>query len=141
MSNLDVFDRDFLLQNFDEDAYLAQNQDVATAIADPNNPFTIAANADADGDGVITGLDHFLIHGMGEGRGAPLITQPEPTVSYTPAAPQPTYSPDPVPVSETIPMAPPPMEPINLNVVEGADLAENYFNPYQSEVINQYINL
>ena len=140
MSNLDVFDRDFLLQNFDEDAYLAQNQDVATAIADPNNPFTIAANADADGDGVITGLDHFLIHGMGEGRGAPLITQPEPTVSYTPAAPQPTYSPDPVPVSETIPMAPPPMEPINLNVVEGADLAENYFNPYQSEVINQYIN-
>lgn len=140
MSNLDVFDQNFLIDNFDEAAYLAQNQDVANAIADPNSPFSMASNVDYDGDGVITGLDHFLHHGMAEGRAAPLMTQPEPTVSYTPEAPQPTFSPDPVPVSETIPMAPPPMEPINLNVVEGADLAENYFNPYQSEVINQYIN-
>ena len=90
MSNLDVFDRDFLIQNFDEDAYLAQNQDVATAVADPNSPFAMAANVDADGDGVVTGLDHFLIHGMTEGRAAPLITQPTPTVTYTPADPQPT---------------------------------------------------
>ena len=136
MSNLDVFDQNFLIDNFDEAAYLAQNQDVANAIADPNSPFSMASNVDYDGDGVVTGLDHFLHHGMAEGRAAPLIAQPEPTVSYTPAAPQPTFSPDPVPVSETIPMAPPPMEPINLNVVEGADLAENYFTPYQSEVIN-----
>ena len=140
MSNLDVFDQNFLIDNFDEAAYLAQNQDVANAIADPDSPFSMASNVDYDGDGVITGLDHFLHHGMAEGRAAPLIAQPEPTVSYTPTAPQPTFSPDPVPVSETIPMAPPPMAPINLNVVEGADLAENYFNPYQSEVINQYIN-
>ena len=140
MSNLDVFDQNFLIDNFDEAAYLAQNQDVANAIADPNSPFSMASNVDYDGDGVVTGLDHFLHHGMAEGRAAPLMTQPEPTVSYTPEAPQPTFSPDPVPVSETIPMAPPPMEPINLNVVEGADLAENYFNPYQSEVINQYVN-
>ena len=140
MSNLDVFDRDFLIQNFDEDAYLAQNQDVATAVDDPNSPFSMAANVDADGDGVVTGLDHFLLHGMTEGRAAPLITQPTPTVTYTPADPQPTYSPDPVPVTDTIPLAPPPMTPIDLNVIEGADLAQNYFNPYQTEVLNSYIN-
>lgn len=140
MSNLDVFDRDFLIQNFDEDAYLAQNQDVATAVDDPNSPFSMAANVDADGDGVVTGLDHFLLHGMTEGRAAPLITQPTPTVTYTPAAPQPTYSPDPVPVTDTIPLAPPPMTPIDLNVIEGADLAQNYFNPFQTEVLNSYIN-
>lgn len=140
MSNLDVFDQNFLIDNFDEAAYLAQNQDVANAIADPTSQFSMASNVDYDGDGVVTGLDHFLHHGLAEGRAAPLIAQPEPTVTYTPAAPQPTFSPDPVPVSETIPMAPPPMTPIDLNVVEGADLAENYFNPYQSEVINQYIN-
>ena len=140
MSNLDVFDRDFLIQNFDEDAYLAQNQDVATAVDDPNSPFSMAANVDADGDGVVTGLDHFLLHGMTEGRAAPLITQPTPTVTYTPADPQPTYSPDPVPVTDTIPLAPPPMTPIDMNVIEGADLAQNYFNPYQTEVLNSYIN-
>ena len=140
MSNLDVFDRDFLIQNFDEDAYLAQNEDVATAVDDPNSPFSMAANVDADGDGVVTGLDHFLLHGMTEGRAAPLITQPTPTVTYTPAAPQPTYSPDPVPVTDTIPLAPPPMTPIDMNVIEGADLAQNYFNPYQTEVLNSYIN-
>lgn len=140
MSNLDSFDQNFLIDNFDEAAYLAQNQDVANAIADPTSQFSMASNVDYDGDGVVTGLDHFLHHGLAEGRAAPLIAQPEPTVSYTPAAPQPTFSSDPVPVSETIPMAPPPMTPIDLNVVEGSDLAENYFNPYQSEVINQYIN-
>ncbi len=140
MSNLDVFDRNFLIQNFDEDAYLAQNEDVATAVDDPNSPFSMAANVDADGDGVVTGLDHFLLHGMTEGRAAPLITQPTPTVTYTPEAPQPTYSPDPVPVTDTIPLAPPPMTPIDMNVIEGADLAQNYFNPYQTEVLNSYIN-
>tara|TARA_B100000427_G_scaffold35756_1_gene25926 strand:- start:4410 stop:5558 length:1149 start_codon:yes stop_codon:yes gene_type:complete len=138
--SIDVFDRDFLTQNFDEQAYLDLYGDVATAVADPNDPFTISPDADVDGDGVITGLDHYLTHGFGEGRTAPLLTDPTPTVSFTPSAPQPVYSPDPVPVSDTIAPAPPPITPIDMNVVEGSDLAPRYFNPYQTEVIDQYMN-
>ena len=90
--SIDVFDRDFLTQNFDEQAYLDLYGDVATAVADPNDPFTLSPDADVDGDGVITGLDHYLIHGFGEGRTAPLLTDltpTPPTVSFTPSAPQP----------------------------------------------------
>ena len=141
MSIEDAFNRQNLIDNFDEQAYLELYGDVATAVADPNNPFTVASNADADGDGQITGLDHFLIHGFGEGRQAPLINTappPPPPPQYTPAAPQPVYSPDPVPAAETLPFAPPPMTPIDMNVIEGADLAENYFNPYQGAVLDAY---
>ena len=136
----DNFNRQNLIDNFDEQAYLDLYGDVATAIADPNNPFTISTEADADGDGQITGLDHFLTHGFLEGRQAPLInnTPPPPVVDYTPAAPQPVYDPEPVPAAETIPFAPPPLDPITMNVIEGADLAENYFNPYQGAVLDAY---
>ncbi len=139
----DNFNRQNLIDNFDEQAYLDLYGDVATAVADPNSAFSLASTADADGDGVISGLDHFLTHGFLEGRQAPLInnTPPPPSppvVDYTPAAPQPVYSPDPVPAAETIPFAPPPLDPITMNVVEGADLAENYFNPYQGAVLDAY---
>lgn len=136
----DNFNRQNLIDNFDEQAYLDLYGDVATAVGDPNSPFSLASTADADGDGVISGLDHFLTHGFLEGRQAPLInnTPPPPVVDYTPAAPQPVYDPDPVPAAETIPFAPPPLDPITMNVVEGADLAENYFNPYQGAVLDAY---
>jgi len=138
MSIEDAFNRQNLIDNFDEQAYLELYGDVATAVADPNNPFTIASNADADGDGQVTGLDHFLIHGFSEGRQAPLINSSPPPPQYTPETPQPVYSPDPVPAAEALPFAPPPITPIDMNVIEGADLAENYFNPYQGAVLDAY---
>jgi hypothetical protein len=136
----DNFNRQNLIDNFDEQAYLNLYGDVATAVGDPNSPFSLASTADADGDGVISGLDHFLTHGFAEGRQAPLInnTPPPPVVDYTPDAPQPVYDPAPVPAAETIPFAPPPLAPIDMNVIEGADLAENYFNPYQGAVLDAY---
>ena len=49
MSIEDNFNRQNLIDNFDEQAYLNLYGDVATAVGDPNSAFSLASTADADG--------------------------------------------------------------------------------------------